>query len=153
MDITLQNKIRLCCRVHESGCWLWTKSLSSDGYAQIQYNWRRLLAHVAAYIAFKGEPTPGKIIMHTCDIKHCVNPGHLKEGTYAENMQDAARKNRMARGSRNGNAILTEEKVRLAIKLRKEGLTLCAVGSIIGCSNQTVSAIEQGKIWRSVTNL
>lgn len=33
---------------------------------------------------------PGFLALHTCDLKNCVNQGHLYEGTYVDNMRDRA---------------------------------------------------------------
>jgi hypothetical protein len=33
-------------------------------------------------------------VMHTCDVRACVNPDHLVLGTQSDNMMDALRKKR-----------------------------------------------------------
>lgn len=42
-----------------------------------------------------GHPVPASlIVMHTCDVRNCVNLDHLVLGTHAANMADAHRKGR-----------------------------------------------------------
>ncbi len=81
------------------GCWLWTGAVSSHGYGEFIYkgeNWR---AHKLTWFLTTGEVPVGiermeKVIMHSCDNKRCVNPGHLSVGTQKENIQDMIRKGR-----------------------------------------------------------
>jgi hypothetical protein len=80
-------------------CWLWQGALSSHGYGEFIYegeNWR---AHKLAWFFTHGWVPDGlrdmsSVIMHSCDIKRCVNPAHLTIGTQLENMQDKIRKGR-----------------------------------------------------------
>lgn len=37
------------------------------------------------------------LVMHTCDNPRCINPKHLKEGTWDSNNKDRAKKGRSAR--------------------------------------------------------
>jgi hypothetical protein len=57
---------------------------------------------VAAVLAF-GELPAGVTLLHDCDVRLCVRtgPGHVRVGTQAENMRQAARRGR-ARGPRPG---------------------------------------------------
>ncbi len=50
--------------------------------------------HRASYIAFVGEIPTGKIILHKCDTKSCVNPQHLSVGTHSDNALDRSRRGR-----------------------------------------------------------
>jgi hypothetical protein len=77
-----------------SGCKLWMGRLSGgiNKYASVLHegrNWRvaRLVCKVPA----------GLEAMHKCDNTYCVEETHLRIGTHAENMQDAARKRRWSR--------------------------------------------------------
>lgn len=57
------------------------------------------LAHRAALAEKLRRPVQGEA-RHTCDNPPCINPEHLLEGSHAENMADAAARNRTARGPR-----------------------------------------------------
>ena len=65
-----------------------------SGYGMFRFGTGMRMAHRVAYALFKGELQPGLVIMHTCDNRICVNPGHLLQGTRKENNNDCVRKGR-----------------------------------------------------------
>lgn len=67
------------------GCWLWTGSLTFDGYGIFRENNRRTGAHRFAYEYFVGPIPAGLQIDHLCRVRNCVNPAHLDPVTNAEN--------------------------------------------------------------------
>jgi hypothetical protein len=72
-----------------SGCWLWTASVSMDGYGQFWYARRkRERAPRMAWALYKGPIPKGAFILHKCDTPLCVNPNHLRVGSAKENAQD-----------------------------------------------------------------
>lgn len=77
-----------------AGCWLWQGALNR-GYGAIWAYGGAQLAHRMAYKVFKGSVPDELLILHTCDIRSCINPHHLYIGTYVDNMRDLR-----ARGSR-----------------------------------------------------
>lgn len=72
-------------------------------------------AHRIAYFLHYGEDPGALLVCHKCDNPICVNPRHLFLGDVAVNMKDRNQKQRQARGSRSGAAILTED---LVIEIR-----------------------------------
>lgn len=60
-------------------CWIWLGRIDGDGYGcclLVGLNTRQ--AHRAAYQLFVGPIPEGMDIDHTCRIRHCVNPSHLR---------------------------------------------------------------------------
>lgn len=45
----------------------------------------RAWAHIAAYAVFVGPIQPGLEVDHICGVKDCIEPGHLRQLTHAEN--------------------------------------------------------------------
>jgi hypothetical protein len=85
-----------------TGCWLWLGTVDSQtGYAIFAHDGIR--AKRASHFAFKLKhgrlPHKGLDCCHTCDVRICVSPDHVFEGTRAVNMQDAARKGRIVIGT------------------------------------------------------
>lgn len=69
-----------------TGCWVWTKSLRSKGYAAAYIFGRQWDGHRLSYIYLVGDPGPGSVVHHTCVTGGpCVNPAHLQAVTQAEN--------------------------------------------------------------------
>jgi hypothetical protein len=73
-------------------CWLWTRSTNRKGYGKFSLpksnGW--ILSHIASYVSHTGCVPEGMFVLHTCDIKACVNPEHLYAGTFLQNMRDRA---------------------------------------------------------------
>jgi hypothetical protein len=62
-----------------------------------------MYAYKWSYQFHKGEEVPsGKVVMHKCDNKICVNPEHLELGTQLDNIADMVAKGRQ-RGGRKKN--------------------------------------------------
>ncbi|MEN5115875.1 HNH endonuclease signature motif containing protein [Luteimonas sp. TWI662] len=81
--------------VPEAGCWLWTRSVGSNGYGRDSTGKHSYVeAHRSSFIAFKGQIPDGLCVCHRCDTPSCVNPDHLFLGTRSENLRDAYRKGR-----------------------------------------------------------
>lgn len=74
---------------NDSGCWLWTGSKQKNGYGSKKLYGKQTPAHRASYFAYKGEIHPELEVMHTCDVRICINPDHLVLGSHQENMRDA----------------------------------------------------------------
>lgn len=74
-------------------CWLWTATVTSKGYGSFAVAPKKTAtAHKVAWALAKNNGVmsdPKDHIMHSCDVKRCVNPGHLELGTAAQNNRDA----------------------------------------------------------------
>jgi hypothetical protein len=139
-------------------CWLWTGSKNWHGYGQLNLRGRPAFAYRLSYQINGGWIPKGLEVMHLCDNPACVNPEHLRTGTHAENMADAARKGRMWRGGtppwacgeQNGVPKLTEAQVR---EIRRRYMPYHPVNGArplareFGLSHSTVCMIVQGKKW------
>ena len=78
-------------------------------------------AHRVAWEIHNKRPVPEDLfVLHSCDIKNCVNPHHLRLGTAKDNAADAVARGQMPTGEKAWAAKLTDEQVR-DIRSRKLG--------------------------------
>jgi hypothetical protein len=182
--VWLPESERFWSHVDRSGgpnaCWLWNGYLIPKGYGQFRYQGHRIVAHRLAWILTNGPVPPGIRVCHNCDqfyptgdvtYRRCVNPAHLWLGTDADNMADAARKGRMAKGERHGsqtspaylvtrpqggkrgeshwNAKLTSDQVLQIRQLLEAGrLPHDEIARQFGVSSVTVSDIKRRRSWQ-----
>lgn len=129
--------------VKTASCWVWTGTKRADGYGIIQlHGGKRVRAHRYNYERLVGPIPEGAILLHSCDNPACVNPVHLRPGTHADNIGEAASKLRTAWGERHGNAKLTTAQV-LAIRL--DGRAHAEIAAEHGIHQSQVSRIKSGK--------
>ena len=77
------------------GCWLFGAGTTTQfRYQQFWFADKRWQAHRFAWLLWRGEVPDGMFILHSCDVRPCVNPDHLRVGTQADNMQDKLRRGR-----------------------------------------------------------
>lgn len=143
-----------------SGCWLWTEVLNTQGYPLLQCGGYKGYAHRWSFQHFKnnGNPLGRLCVCHHCDVPICVNPDHLFLGTHKDNMQDCLKKGRhviqkdnvnYARGENNKNSKLTEEDVRSIWALQGK-LTHKVLAEMFGVDKAIIGRIYAGRIWKHV---
>lgn len=106
--------IRLWAKVRKTEtCWLWEGSFRRDGYGQINVGSPKapLATHRVAYQITFGKIPNGKCVLHTCDVRACVNPQHLFLGTRGDNTNDMVQKGRACFGEKQPNSKLKTEQV------------------------------------------
>ncbi len=95
-------------------CWLWRGAIHHTGYGviaeRVNGQYRQYRVHRLSYELHHGTVPDDLCVCHHCDVRHCVNPGHLFVGTAGDNQRDAARKGRVA------------ERVRIASDARRRQL-------------------------------
>lgn len=69
----------------------------NNGYGTMSYQGRRHGVHRLAYMLRVGPIPAGYVICHTCDNPRCCNPAHLRCETHTWNVQDCAKKKRLAK--------------------------------------------------------
>lgn len=83
-----------------SRCQEFDGAINTKGYGQLAIKqehrgpWKMCMAHRLAWALHNGADPGGKVVMHTCDNRRCVNPEHLVLGTVADNNRDMRIKGR-----------------------------------------------------------
>ena len=87
------------------GCWLWTGSMSTDGYGAYTRKPYKS-AHRGSWEIHYGAIPVGVSVLHRCDVRACVRPEHLFLGTQRDNMQDASEKGRIGNAPARGRLLV-----------------------------------------------
>lgn len=103
-----------------------------------------------AYELFIGEIPQGKLVLHKCGTKKCVNPSHLYAGSHHDNMQDAIRMKENAFGERAGSSVLNQSQVIQIRELSRQGRSLKSLSRLFNCSIYAVRAVIYGRTWKHV---
>lgn len=154
MNLSLRAINRFWSKVeYTDTCWAWGSTKDACGYGRLGImdngKFKYLSAHRISYFLHFGEIPKDLCVIHSCDVRHCVNPKHLRLGTHNDNMQDMYSKGRRRApvGSKNPRAIVTEELVKqirneyvpkygnLTKIAKKYGLSVSAMGLLINKTN------------------
>ena len=147
--------------VDANGCWLVRNT--RIGYARIQVNGHRRVAHRLAFEIAFGPIPDGKLVCHTCDTKPCIRPTHLFAGTSSDNAYDAYIKGRShpptgsrgaktphrAKGESNGNSRLLTTDIQSIREAHTYGATVIHIAHSFHIDRAAVRYILF-KGWRHV---
>lgn len=139
-------------------CWLWQGAINENGYGvinigrSVQVECEKsksilIRVHRLSYELHFGEIGDGLDVCHTCDVRNCIRPDHLFEGTRKENMEDCKNKGRSLR-VKSKTAVLNEDAVRDIRNRSKESQT--ALAEEFKVSVGLISAVILRKRWAHV---
>lgn len=134
----------------DTGCLLWTGKTDKDGYGIRGSRYGERRAHRYSYARSNGPIPKGALVRHTCDTPACCEPGHLVLGTQSDNIEDKVSRNRQAKGSSNGKALLTEDMVREIRELYASGMTQTQIAGMFPVTQSSVSLIVLRKQWKHI---
>ncbi len=125
-------------------CWLWTGSRYPNGYGYVylgpepgRARGRYEAAHRVSWRLHKGEVPVGLRVLHKCDNRQCVRPGHLFLGTSQDNSVDMVKKGR-------GVTRLTKEQV---LKIRATPRHTYGLAKALGVSTDTIWRVRGGPVY------
>lgn len=160
LELKLWSRVRIID--DDNSCWPWGGPVGKEPNHYGKVNWRipetgdRLyVTHRAAFYVTHGWLP--EVARHTCDNPPCCRPKHIIDGTQADNIADMdARGRRVIHnqdGVKNPRSKLTEDMVRVARTLYRNGMS---VETIASSMNQGVSAIRfaiTGDTWGHITDV
>ena len=88
-------RVKARCVVDSNGCWIWQGNKTYNGYGQTGYRSKTRILHRKMFEVVNGV-TLGRweYACHSCDVKLCCNPAHLRKGTPLDNQVDSVMKRR-----------------------------------------------------------
>lgn len=126
-------------------CLMWPFGVSSGGYGYFQHGKGTYRAHREMCRLANGEPPfPEAHAAHSCGVRECVNPSHLRWATARENMADKRLHGTHNSGSLNGMSKLTEAE---AAAIKQSNWPTSRLARYYGISASVVSSIRSGKAW------
>jgi len=151
-EIRLSRKTK---KANSKGCMLWTGAKSRKGYGMIQRGRRSegtVEVHRLAYELAYGKILNNLQVLHSCDVRSCVNPEHLFLGTQLNNLNDMRAKGRgkhkASLGSDHGNAKLTDNDVRYIRYKRAKGVSARKLAKKFHLHEATVRRIVRRTAWK-----
>ncbi len=133
-----------------NGCIEWTGAVATSGYGVIHWKGVPTLVHRIAWELEHGKIPDGLWVLHRCDNKICIKPGHLFLGTQRDNNKDCWEKGRVRRGERHRNAKLKEWQV---LEIARSGDRYSVLAARYGVSWEAVREIKLGRNWTWLTKL
>lgn len=118
-----------------TGCWIWQRSKTAQGYGNITVNNKQVLAHRFLYEQYKGVVPEGMELDHLCKNKFCINPDHLQPVTHAENCR------------RGPKSKLDWQDVRKIKTMLAAGATHREIAEQFNVTHTTIGSIARGKAW------
>lgn len=154
---TVSTRERFISHVDMSGdCWIWTGVHDRHGYGRFglssksEFRDESGMTQVGAHQFARAMDTgkwPELQTLHTCDVRNCVNPEHLYEGTVKDNVRDKVVRGRTPALEQHGRARLTAQDVK---DLRDRKVSVKEMAKLRGVSKSTCYHARTGRNWKSL---
>ena len=132
-----------------SDCLLWPFTSSHNGYGVVRLSGQIWPAHrLVCHLVYGQAPFERAEAAHSCGVRACVNPQHIRWATHLENIRDKYLHGTQTKGEAHSLAKLTDDAVRL---IRRGGKSDKYWADRIGCSESTIKKARQGRTWAHVT--
>lgn len=96
-------------------------------------------------------PSPAHVAAHSCGVKHCINPKHIRWATHQENMDDKYVHNTLPLGEDHWTTTLKNEQVLEIRRLYAEGCaSMPAIARMFGISTETARSIIRRRTWAHI---
>lgn len=130
-------------------------------YSTCYHQKRYIGKHVRALMVATGQQADGRMALHTCDNKRCINPAHLYWGTAADNVRDMVERGQHRHpfpakahtnyrsGADKPNARWTQAQVADMCSRWSGGQTQTAIAAHYGCRQSDIQRIVKGAAWRT----
>lgn len=135
-----------------NGCWEWQGAIVL-GYGHFRCGSKNAKAHRAAWELVHGPIPKGRMVLHHCDNRRCVNvETHLYVGDARDNQRDVYARGREnpPRGERHGAHRLTEADVRFIRSDEGKQYTGRALAARFGVAPPAISNVRRERTWRHV---
>ncbi len=130
-------------------CWLWKGAVIKCGYALFRINrGKKVYAHRYAYELWVGPIPEGLDLLHSCDVKNCVNPRHLSPGDAKENLRQMMERGRCT------YAKLTSDDVREIRRLYDSGeCTQTVLAEFYNVAHATIGCVVRRTRYKHVAEV
>lgn len=128
-------------------CLPWPYATAKSGYGVVGVGKSKVaLVHRLVCEAAHGPPpTPSHQACHSCGVRICCNPAHLRWDTVRANAMDRIIHGTMLRGETQPNSKLTEAEVVTIRASKDKGVD---IATRFGVAQSVVSEIRSGKAWK-----
>lgn len=127
-------------------CIIWPYAGAGKGYGKIRINGRSTGAHRLVCSLSHGDPSSDRLMaLHSCNNGKggCVNPNHLRWGTYKENFVDAVKDGSASIGDRHYRTKISDHDV-LAIRALRGVEPRVETAEKYGTTASYIALIQQG---------
>lgn len=128
-------------------CWLWKGATTKSGYGVFSLNKKYIRAHRASYILHVSEIQDDLLVLHSCDVRNCVNPDHLHLGTPQDNIDEMFERNRerFLKGENSKTSKLSDDDVIEIRLMKKLGFSVKEISIKFDISSDYVYQLTSGK--------
>lgn len=140
--------VRFWSKVDRSGgdaaCWPWIGAIKSDGYGSFWINGKSQMAHQIVLEQTCERPSRRHEALHSCGVKRCCNPSHLRWGSHYGNSVDCS-------VLRERKTKLSPEEVGRLVEDALRSKSYTATARRFGVGVNCVSDIMRGHHWNWLT--
>lgn len=127
------------------GCHLWTGAVFDNGYGVFRIGGKNKKAHRVAFEQAHGVLLePAQKLLHSCDVRNCINPAHLSVGTCRDNTLDCLAKGRYRNKWGPTKRVVDAPLIAEVLSALASGERGCDVAARLGIGRPMVSRIKHG---------